>query len=61
MVWNRLRIWVNRHVVWFGLVPEDGRLVWGGLAGYIINVTVVDAFVGRTYQRRKKEATAAEV
>ena len=48
-------------MVWFGLVPEGGRLVWGGLAGYIINVTVVDAFVGRTYQRRKKEATAAEV
>ena len=44
LVWNRLRIWVNRHVVWFGLVPVDGRLVWGGLAGYVSNVTGWDSF-----------------
>ena len=25
-------------LVWFGLVLVDGKLVWGGLAGYVINV-----------------------
>ena len=39
LVWNRLRIWVNRHVVWFGLDPLGGGLVWGGLVGYVISVT----------------------
>ena len=32
-------IWVNRHVVWFGLDPLGGGLVWGGLVGYVISVT----------------------
>jgi len=26
-------------VVWFGLDPLGGGLVWGGLVGYVISVT----------------------
>ena len=35
---------VNRRMVWFGIVIVDGKLVWGGLAGYVINVTGVGWF-----------------
>ena len=31
-------------MVWFGLLLVDGKLIWGGLAGYVINVTGVGGF-----------------
>ena len=32
-------------MVWFGLVLVDGKLIWGGLVGHVINVTGWGGFV----------------